>query len=474
MKIGKWCVVFVGWLMMAPVQANAIRKYYQYRDSVVITDSLTVVRITQDSLLTKKQKDSLLRLPLDVRGLLLQLEENKPDYSYISVNDLFLKASPFFYELNFNGYHSVLDTFKLAPTDFRTQELKNQLFPHYFKPVETFVVERNVVEARSTLIRHFAVYHPSRIAYRVDKLPDVKDLINFQLEVKPVQKVIQLVKPEIKPDVKKIQLEKIKQSYWSRQATAMLQFSQNYISNNWHQGGNNNIAILGGVNGRFNYDNKKNLQWENFAEWRLGFNSVEGDTTRFLNTSDDVIRATSKLGIKAGGNWFYSANMDFSTNFFNSYRGVNSMQVKATLLTPVRFNFGVGMDYKYKKLLSLYVSPLTYKMVYANDTLKVNQNSFGIPKGEKMLQQFGSSFTVRNSLSPSREIQIDSKLYFYTNYEKVEIDWEIVGNFTVNRFLTTRLLINPRYDNTVILAKGEKAKLQLKELLTFGLSYRLL
>ena len=166
--------------------------------------------------------------------------------------------------------------------------------------------------------------------------------------------------------------------------------------------------------------------------------------------------------------------MDFSTNFFNSYRGINSQQVKATFLTPVRFNFGVGMDYKYKKLLSLYVSPLTYKFVYANDTLKVNQNSFGIPKGQKMLNQFGSSFTVRNSISPSREVQIDSKLYFYTNYEKVEVDWEIVGNFTINRFLSTRLLINPRYDNTVILKKGEKAKVQIKELLTFGLSYRLL
>lgn len=474
MKIGKLCVVVVACFVLMPVHAKAIRKYYHYRDSVTFTDSHRILHVTQDSMLTKSQKDSLLRMPLDIEGLLNELEENKPDYSYLRVNELFLKASPFFYELNFNGYHSVPDTFQLPSTDYYTELLKQQFFPRYVKPVSVFDIDRNIIQARSAVTRWFAVYQPSRIAYRVDKLPDVSDLVNFQLEVKPVQKVVQLVRPEIIPDVKKIQLEKIKQTHWNRQATAMLQFTQNYISKNWHQGGNNNIAILGGVNGRFNYDNKKNLQWENFAEWRLGFNSVEGDTTRFLNTSDDVIRATSKLGIKAGGNWFYSANMDFSTNFFNSYRGINSQQVKATFLTPVRFNFGVGMDYKYKKLLSLYVSPLTYKFVYANDTLKVNQNSFGIPKGQKMLNQFGSSFTVRNSISPSREVQIDSKLYFYTNYEKVEVDWEIVGNFTINRFLSTRLLINPRYDNTVILKKGEKAKVQIKELLTFGLSYRLL
>jgi len=53
----------------------------------------------------------------------------------------------------------------------------------------------------------------------------------------------------------------------------------------------------------------------------------------------------------------------------------------------------------------------------------------------------------------------------------VEIDWEIVSNFTINRFLSTRLTLNPRYDNTII---GQKAYLQFKELLSFGFSYKLL
>jgi hypothetical protein len=85
----------------------------------------------------------------------------------------------------------------------------------------------------------------------------------------------------------------------------------------------------------------------------------------------------------------------------------------------------------------------------------------------------GSSFRAQFSYAPSKEIQIDSKLTFYTNYQKIEVDWEIVSNFVVNRYLSTRLSLNPRYDNTMILNKGEKAKIQFKELLTFGFSYRL-
>ena len=138
--------------------------------------------------------------------------------------------------------------------------------------------------------------------------------------------------------------------------------------------------------------------------------------------------------------------------------------MKAKFLTPVRFNVNVGLDYKYKKIFSLMLSPLSYKYIYVNDTINVNKKSFGILPGENVLSQIGSSFRAQLSYSPVREIQIDSKLSFYTNYEKVEIDWEIVSNFRVNRFLSTRLSLNPRYDNTIILAAGEKAKLQFKEL----------
>jgi hypothetical protein len=120
------------------------------------------------------------------------------------------------------------------------------------------------------------------------------------------------------------------------------------------------------------------------------------------------------------------------------------------------------------------LSPLSYKFIYANDTTEIKQRSFGISTGTKVLSQVGSSLRAQLSYSPMRELDINSKFYFYTNYEKIEVDWEIVGDFKFNRFLSIRLALNPRYDNTVFLAAGEKAKIQFKELLTFGLSYRLL
>ena len=116
------------------------------------------------------------------------------------------------------------------------------------------------------------------------------------------------------------------------------------------------------------------------------------------------------------------------------------------------------------------VSPVSYKYIFVNDTIRLKQNLFGVKTGQNYLSEIGSSFKAVVSYPLTREIQLDSKLSFYTNYEKVEIDWELVCNMTINRFMSTRISINPRYDNTVI---GEKAGIQFKQLLSVGFSHKL-
>lgn len=190
-----------------------------------------------------------------------------------------------------------------------------------------------------------------------------------------------------------------------------------------------------------------------------------------LSTNDDVIKINSKLGIKAGGNWFYSGSVDFSTQLFSSYKGINSTVKKTSFLTPVRLNIGVGLDYKYKKIFSLMLSPVSFKYIYLDDNL-VDPKLFGIQTGKHELTEIGSSFKATYSYAPVREIQLDSKFSFYTNYQKVEIDWEMVCNFTINRFMSTRISFNPRYDNTVIEKAGERAKIQYKQLLSVGFSHK--
>jgi len=118
------------------------------------------------------------------------------------------------------------------------------------------------------------------------------------------------------------------------------------------------------------------------------------------------------------------------------------------------------------------VSPVSFKYIYMNDNTHVDPNLFGITAGKNSLSEVGSSLTSTLSYAVSHEIQLDSKMSFYTNYQSVQVDWEMVCNLTINRFLSTRISINPRFDNTVIQTDGSKAKIQFKQFLSVGFSHK--
>lgn len=393
----------------------------------------------------------------------------------VELDSLTLQSNPFLYDLVYFDKPLKLKWDTQAELQkLITGNSQSSLISQYYEPFKTLDPHQVISELRAEIRRKITLTAPELFVCRFDKLPDSRVLQSHIIDAKPLTKVQFTNNDNIDYTRRKLMVQKKQLGPWTTKANTMIQFSENYVSDNWYQGGSSNIAILGILTGQLNYDNKKNIQWDNNAEWRAGFNTVEGDTVRLLNTNDDIFKVYSKLGIKAGGNWFYSGSVDFSTQFFNNYKAVNSTVMKASFMTPVRLNVSVGLDYKYKKLFSLMLSPVSFKYIYARDIENVSPKLFGIPEGEQVLSQIGSSFKAQFSYAPVREIQLDSKLSFYTNYEKVEIDWEIVGNFTINRYLSTRLSLNPRYDNTVILAAGEKAKLQFKELLSFGFSYKLL
>lgn len=390
-------------------------------------------------------------------------------------DSLLLIANPLFIDLVYKKEPSNFDWRKqLYPYTFFFGKKPNVLYQKSLKTFEIPTVTESITALRANALKNIAITASELIVFRYENLPGTEKIKGGIMNGRGYDD-LKLVNIANLNDARKSKpaVPKIERNPWTKKASTMIQFSQNFVSDNWYQGGSKSVAILGILNGQLNYDDKKNIQWDNNGEWRMGFNSVDG-AIRPLNTNDDIFRINSKLGIKAGGKWFYSGSVDFSTQFFHNYKSITSTEMKATFLSPVRLNVGVGLDYKYKKLFSLMLSPVSYKYIYVDDIELVNPNLFGIATGEKVLSEVGSSFKALLSYAPAKEIQLDSKLSFHTNYEKVEVDWEIVTNFTINRFLSTRLSLNPRYDNTQILAAGKKSKIQFKELLSFGISYKFL
>lgn len=62
-----------------------------------------------------------------------------------------------------------------------------------------------------------------------------------------------------------------KPNFWTFSGDQNLQFMQNYLSENWHKGGESNYSLVANVVLNANYNNKQRLKFDNKLELKLGF-----------------------------------------------------------------------------------------------------------------------------------------------------------------------------------------------------------
>ena len=257
---------------------------------------------------------------------------------------------------------------------------------------------------------------------------------------------------------------------WRREATVMVQITQNYVTPNWYQGGSSSFAGLAILKGYISYITER-FTWENTGEWRAGGSTISADTLHKVNTTDDLLRLYSKANYRIVPKLFGSVSAEFETRLLPTYKA-NSKKMKSGPFSPLRFNAALGLDYKPVPGLSVSFSPLSYKMIHVHDTLRVNAKDYGLKAGERTQHNIGSSVRVEYTWKPVREVALDTKFFFYTNYHDVEIDLEVNCDFIINRFMSARLSLHPRYDTSVIMDGDTHAKIQFRELLSVGFAHK--
>ena len=63
-----------------------------------------------------------------------------------------------------------------------------------------------------------------------------------------------------------------------------------------------------------------------------------------------------------------------------------------------------------------------------------------------------------------------SRFYAYTTYHKFELEWENTLTFNFNRYISTKLFLYPRFDDSAKRV-NDLSYLQFKEYLSVGFSY---
>ena len=318
----------------------------------------------------------------------------------------------------------------------------------------------------------FIVNSPDKVHYTPEMLPDA-----IHMERVKRRKEFLEVKGYEMPRLRELNGGPVKLKHWISELNSALQISQIYISENWYQGGASNINLISTQHYSLDYKDYENdkILFENDIDWKLNISSAPDDSLRSYAISEDLFRIDSKFGYKAFLNFYYSVSLSFKTQFFNLYKK-NTETRTASFLSPGELSLNLGMTHNYKNKeesleTSVSLSPLAYNLKTCIDK-EIDPTKFGLEEGQKVMNKFGSSIEASIKWEFMRHMYLNSRFYYFTSYERVQIDFENTLNFVLNRYFSTRIELKMRYDDSVAPnAKG--SFLQFKELLSFGLYFRI-
>ena len=291
----------------------------------------------------------------------------------------------------------------------------------------------------------------------------------------------EIIFPHKKPDSKllKVVIRQIDPLPWKLLGTGTVGFTQTALSN-WAKGGESSLSML--LIGRYtaNYG-KKNIKWENAAEFRLGIFSSK---TRGIEKNDDKLELQTRVGYSAFKKWYYSGESNFRTQVARGYKYPDKVNPISTFMAPAYLTFSIGMDYKPDKKFSLFLSPLTSKTTFVNDTALINPTHFGLEHGKKRLYEAGAIVKLNWHYPIIDNIVYDTRAEIFNNYlypfQKFNFDWEQTLVMQVTQHISTRINTQVIYDYNVKFpitdsagkVIDQKAKWQLRELFTVGFNYK--
>ncbi len=268
---------------------------------------------------------------------------------------------------------------------------------------------------------------------------------------------------------------------WKLGGLADIRFNQGYISDSWTEGGESSISTLSILKYSVDYSYGKIRNLDTDYEYRLGYiQAGEND----LRKNDDKFEINAKYGRSAVNNWYYSALLNFKTQFFKGKEYINdsTVNVISEFLSPAYLVFSLGLDYKPSDKLTILISPITSKFTMVTDTVRFDQTRFGIGEDEYVRKEIGAYIKAISKLKIRENINLENKINFFTNYmnepQNIDVDLEVDLKVKLTDYISMSIHAHYIYDHDVDIPVfeddqqvGVTKKGQFKELLGIGFVY---
>ena len=264
---------------------------------------------------------------------------------------------------------------------------------------------------------------------------------------------------------------------WNTDGIITFLFNQSAFSN-WVAGGENNVAGNLNVNYNFNYT-AENHTWDNRILASYGI--TKSKNSPFTKKTDDRLEFNSLYGKQASKNWFYSAFLNFKTQFTKGYnysKDENGKEIRdeyTNFLSPAYLTFGPGMLWKKSDNFKINLAPATAKFTFVDDYFTTTPNYvdgdyFGIDEGENSRFELGFNASMFAKFNLFENVSMENILNLYSNYledpENVDLDYTMNMVMSINKFLSANIIFQTIYDDNAY--EG----FQVREVFGLGINYK--
>lgn len=269
-------------------------------------------------------------------------------------------------------------------------------------------------------------------------------------------------------------------NYWLLGGKISLDATQMTL-HNWVKGGENTITLLSTLELYANYSRGVH-SWKNTGVFKYG---AIRQGQKSMRTNEDKINITSSYGYRAFKKLYYSAQMEFKSQFapIYEYSGNVKTRLASRFMAPATLTIGTGIEYKLNESNTITVSPLTSKNTFVvSDT--VSHKRYNVDEDRYVRSETGLyvKWLYKNKIW--KDIEVTSAAEFFSNYfrkpQNVDVDWnlELVFpiNYNVRATITTEMIYD---DDQEIPVKDNDGKqigttkgMQFKELLKLGVVFR--
>ena len=246
---------------------------------------------------------------------------------------------------------------------------------------------------------------------------------------------------------------------------------------NWAAGGDDFSLTIATTLNLYALYKKEKHSWDNILDVNFGYVNT---TSLGSRKNDDRFDVVSKYGYAISNRFNLATLVNFRSQILKGYSYKDNIKTFASdFLSPGYIVFSQGFDFKARKNLSVFISPLTSRwIIVRNDSLSA-KGDYGVKPGTESMNHLGAFATINYQKAFNKQVSYRGRLDLFSNYKQKPQNADLYMTNALSakfsKILAFSWNVDLIYDDDVRLfgKNNSSPALQLKSIIGVGLQVKI-